>query len=90
MLIQQRYVCEGYSTFVHNFDCFAYLFFHPQIDMDVVFQYQPRKAIPQVTLIIQRVGDGQPTERYITVDLVGVDAPNSFLLECTPDTRARG
>ena len=67
-----------------------HILFYPQIDMDVVFQYQPRKAIPQVTLIIQKVGDGQPTERYITVDLVGVDAPNSFLLECTPDTRARG
>jgi len=58
--------------------------------MDVVLQYQPGRAIPQAILVIKWVGRGQPAEHNIAVMLRGVHSPQSFLLQCTPNTINKG
>jgi len=56
--------------------------------MDLVCQYQPGKAAPQVNLMIKKIGEGQPTDDYITVTLkgVGIHSPESFVLLCRHNT----
>lgn len=62
----------------------------PQIDMDLVLQYYPGKLIPHVPLKMKWVGQGQPAEGDIPVKLTGVHAPESFLLQCTPNKTTKG
>ena len=57
---------------------------HSQIDMDTVLQYQPKKIIPKITLKIQWVGEGEPIEKDVAVDLQGVHRPKQFVLQCIP------
>jgi len=57
---------------------------HSQIDMDTVLQYQPKKIIPKITLKIQWVGEGEPIEKDVPVDLQGVHRPTQFVLQCIP------
>lgn len=58
--------------------------------MDVVLKYQPGRIIPQVTLLIKWVGKEQPTEHKIVVKLEGVHQPESFVLQCIPNTSITG
>jgi len=86
----QVHMCITYTSCItfllhHFMQCSSY----SQIDMDVVLQYQPRTTIPQVTLLIEWVGKGQPTECNKRVMLTGVHAPESFVLQCIPKTTSR-
>ena len=78
------------SPHTHTLCIKSCILLYSQLDMDVVLQYQPGRAIPQVTLQIEWVGEGQPTERNVVVMLTGVHSPKSFKLQCTPSTANRG
>ena len=50
--------------------------------MDLVQEYQPGKAIPQILLKVKWTGEGTVVERDISIGLSGVSSPNSFTLTC--------
>ena len=66
------------------------IFLYPQIDMDFIRQYQSGRDVPQVKLMIEKVGEGKPTKHYIIVELRGVLSPRSFMLLCTHNTTTTG
>ena len=63
-----------------------------QIDMAAVLDYQPGKAIPQITmeLISKQLKEVQPMNKYITVELKGVHEQTSLHLMCTHLEAATG
>ena len=75
-------LCTGWIT--------LYIVLHHQIDMDFVRQYQPGRAIPEVMLRIKKIGDRQPTEDGIRVNLKNVHSPKYFTLLCTHNTTTTG
>ena len=56
-----------------------------QINMTVVLDYQPGRAIPQITMEIKCKVES-PVEKYVTVKLRGVHEPTSLQLKCTHST----
>ena len=61
-----------------------------QIIMDLVQEYQPGKAIPQILLKMKWRGEGAAVERDISIGLSGVSSPNSFILTCSPRENVAG
>ena len=61
-----------------------------QIIMDLVQEYQPGKAIPQILLKMKWRGEGAAVERDISIRLSGVSSPNSFTLTCSPRENVAG
>ena len=76
------YVCICYG--VDNL--IGHMLFFSQINMAVVLDYQPGRAIPQITMDIRSEVEGQPLDNYVTVKLKGVREPASFRLMCTQNT----
>ena len=58
--------------------------------MDLVQEYQPGKAIPQILLKVKWTGEGTAVERDISIGLSGVSLPNSFTLNCSPRVNVAG
>ena len=60
--------------------------------MDVVLEFQPGRAIPQISMEIShnRLGEGQPVHQRVEVELTGVHEPTSFRLKCTHEAPDRG
>ena len=54
-----------------------------QIDMAAVLDYQPGRTIPQITMEIKKVGEGQAKDEYVTVELSGVHEQTSLRLLCS-------
>ena len=91
MLLHPGYVKSILSVHVPLMSHCLYCFSCPQIDLDVVHQFQPGNTgiIPQITLSIKWKGVGQPDER-IKVELKGVHSPTELSLKYIPMVTTTG
>ena len=91
-LVSPAQVCKGHAICTYMY-MYVNLGLHcSQINMDVVSDYQPGRAIPEIRMKIDRkqLGEGQSVQEHVVVELTGVHQPASFCLNCTHEMTERG